>query len=283
MSGLSAFGSGAGVWAADAPPEDPMLGLQPLDHIARHSIDFLGGISNHLFMLLVSAVLLVIVVPVVSRARGVIPRGAYNVLEAILQFLREEVARPSLGRQTDTFIPFIWTFFFLILTANLLGILPLGFLGASIDAHLAHLGGTATGNLSITAALAICAFLVIHVGGMARKGPGHYWKEMFFGHAPIWLAPLMVPLEIIGALVKPFALAIRLFANMIAGHIVLGTIVIFGAVGLARGGAFLGITVAALLGGVAIMLLEVFVAFLQAYIFTYLTTLFIGMAVHTEH
>jgi F-type H+-transporting ATPase subunit a len=261
------------------------LAEKAVGHIARHPLFGLGrAFNNHMLMLLVSAGLLLLVVPVVARGRGVVPRGAYNFFEAILQFLREEVARPALGHATDKFIPFIWTFFFLILTANLLGMIPIGPMAGVIDEHvLGHIGGTATGNLSITLGLGLCAFFLIHIGGMREKGVGHYWHEFFFGHSPIWLAPLMIPLEILGAVVKAFALSIRLFANMIAGHIVVATLVIFAAIGLQASGAMLGVTAAGLLGAIAISLLETFVCFLQAYIFTFLTTLFIGMAVQSEH
>jgi F-type H+-transporting ATPase subunit a len=204
-------------------------------------------------------------------------------MEAVLQFIREQVARPALHEATDRFVPFLWTVFFLILFANVLGMLPIGAVATAITGHPSHLGGTATGNISITAALALCAFFVIHVGGMREQGVAHYWKS-FVPHVPGALYPLMLVLELIGALVKPFALAIRLFANMIAGHIVLAVLIGFTKV-LADGVSPLGVGVglAAVAGAIFISLLEVLVAFLQAYIFTYLTTLFIGMAVHPEH
>jgi F-type H+-transporting ATPase subunit a len=233
-------------------------------------------------MLVVSAVLLMIVLPFAARARGVVPSGLRNVVEAVLQFIREEVARPILGEHTDRYMPMLWTFFFFILTANLLGMIPLGAMAAPLDAHLQHIGGTATANLSVTAGLALCAFVFIHVSGIREQGAGHYFKN-FVPAVPWWLFPLFVLLEIIAAFVKPFALAMRLFANMLAGHVVLTVLVGFGAAGLAIGGAFLGVTAASLLGAVALSLLELFVAFLQAYVFTFLTTLFVGMAVHPEH
>jgi len=200
-----------------------------------------------------------------------------------LSFLRDDMIRPALGKHTDHYVPFLWTMFFLILTSNLMGMIPISAVGGTIDDHLAHIGGTATGNISITGGLALCAFVFIHLSGMREKGVGHYWGEMFFGHAPAWLAPLMIPLEIASAVVKPFALAIRLFANMIAGHVVIAVLLGFGAAGLAAGGAALGITAASVLGAVFINLLEVLVAFLQAYIFTFLTTLFVGMAIESGH
>lgn len=240
-------------------------------------------ITNHVIMLLLSALLLVVLVPIAARAKTIVPSGFRNLLESVLHFLREDMARPALGQHTDKFIPFIWTMFFLILTANLLGLIPLGAFAAPIDSNLRHMEGTATGNISITVGLALCSFVFIHVSGMREQGVRGYWKSFFFGHAPIWLAPLMIPLEILGALVKPFALAIRLFANMIAGHVVIAVILGFAAAGLAMGGVALGITAASILGATFIYLLEVLVAVLQAYIFTFLTTLFVGMAIHAEN
>jgi F-type H+-transporting ATPase subunit a len=264
----------------------PLLasGDDPLSHVLPHTLFRVGeyGFTNHLVMLIASALLLMLVLPIAARAQGIVPSGLRNLVEAVLQFIREEVARPILGEATDKYVPILWTFFFLILTANLLGMIPLGAVGASLDAHLQHIGGTATGNLSITAGLALCAFLFIHGAGIREQGLGHYVKH-FVPSVPWWLLPLFIVLEIVAALVKPFALAVRLFANMLAGHIVLGVIVGFGVLGLTVGGAFYGVTFASLLGAVALSLLELFVAFLQAYVFTFLTTLFVGMAVHPEH
>lgn len=266
-------------------------GDNPLSHVVPHEFtDFSWAhfgdytLTNHLFMLVVSAVLLLITLPIAARAGGLVPRGFRNVIEAVLQYLREEVARPVLGQLTDRFIPFIWTMFFLILTANLLGMIPLGAFAAPIDQHLKHIGGTATGNISITAGLAICSFVVIQISGIRVQGLGGYGKT-FLGHAPIWLAPLMIPLEILGSFIKPFALAIRLFANMIAGHVVIAILLSFIVVGLSQVSPGLGLTIAlpSVLGVVFINLLELLVAFLQAYIFTFLTTLFIGLAIETGH
>ena len=118
---------------------------------------------------------------------------------------------------------------------------------------------------------------------MREKGVGKYWHDFFFGHAPMYMAPLMIVLEPISALVKPFALAIRLFANMIAGHVVIAVLHGFAAAGIGMGALGVGITGASNVGAVFINLLEVLVAFLQAYIFTFLTTLFVGMAIESSH
>jgi F-type H+-transporting ATPase subunit a len=253
-------------------------------HVLPHTVLKVGSyaVPNHLVMLLVSAVLLVILMPIAARATGVVPKGLRNFVEAILQYIREDVARPILGERTDSFAPFLWTMFWLILTANLLGMVPLGEAAGTLDARLAHLGGTATGNLSITAALAICSFFFIHACGIREQGFFDYLKNLA-PHVPWPVLFLLYPLELLGALVKAFALAIRLFANMIAGHIVIASLLGFAMVGLKMGGGGYGITLVSVLGSVAMGLLEVFVAFLQAYVFTFLTTLFVGMAVHPEH
>ena len=271
-----------------------LAGADPLSHVVPHELShdkasFWHYVYNHMFMLVLAAVLLVIFIPIAARKKALVPTGFRNFLESILQYIRNEVARPVLGKDTDTFIPFLWTLFILILTANLLGMLPITAIGQlALDDPALHLGGTATGNIGITAGLAICAFLLFHLSGIKRLGAGHYAKHLLLGHGPIWLAPLFIPIEIIGALVKPFALAIRLFANMTGGHIVLAVLMGFAVTGIqmaVNDGAYgmLGVTAAAALGAVAINLLELFVAFLQAYIFTFLTALFLGAAIHPEH
>ena len=262
-------------------------GDHPLNHVVPHKI--FDEITNHAMMLVLAAVLLLIFVPIAARKKDLVPKGFRNFLEAILQFIREDVARPALGDLTDRFIPFLWTMFTLILTANLLGLVPIGaFLGAATqDSHTTHWGGTATGNFGITAGLAICSFLLFHISGMREQGAGKYLYNTFLSHAPWPLWPLFIPLELIGALVKPFALAIRLFANMTGGHIVVAVLLGFAVTGIEMGmegsPGMYGVTLASVAGAIAINLLEVFVAFLQAYIFVFLTALFLGTAVHPEH
>lgn len=271
-----------------------LAGSDPISHVVPHALSadessFWHHVTNHMFMMVLSGILLLIVVPIAARKDSLVPSGFRNFLEAILQFIREEVARPALGKDTDTFIPFLWTMFFLILTANILGLIPFTDIGmlATQNPHL-HIGGTATGNFGITVGLAIAAFLLFHLAGVKKLGFGHYSKHLLLGHGPWWLAPLFIPIEIMGAVVKPFALAIRLFANMTGGHIVVAVLLGFAVTGIQMAmsdGAYgmLGVTLAAGLGAVAINLLELFVAFLQAYIFTFLTALFLGAAIHPEH
>ena len=270
-----------------------LAGSDPISHVIPHALShdeasFWHYVTNHMFMMVLAGIVLLVLATIAARQTSLVPRGLRNFFEAILQFIREEVARPALGKDTDTFIPFLWTMFFLILTANLLGMIPITDIGmlASQNPHL-HLGGTATGNFGITVGLAVAAFLLFHLSGVKKLGFGHYAKHLLLGHGPVWLAPLFIPIEIIGALVKPFALAIRLFANMTGGHIVVAVLLGFAVTGIehAMQGTWpmIGVTAAAGLGAVAINLLELFVAFLQAYIFTFLTALFLGAAIHPEH
>jgi F-type H+-transporting ATPase subunit a len=259
-------------------------GDDPMSHVVPHRLFQVGGhdVTNHVLMLVVSAGLLMVLMPLAARARGIVPSGFRNMIESVLQFIREEIARPILGHHADHYVPVLWTLFFLILTSNLLGMLPLGAVLGMVDGDWQHVGGTATGNISITAGLALCAFFFIHVSGIREQGFLTYCKN-FVPHVHPILLLLFIPLELLAALVKPFALAVRLFANMLAGHIVLAVILGFGVAGMKMAGAGYGITLASALGAVALSMLELFVAFLQAYLFTFLTTLFVGMAVHPEH
>jgi F-type H+-transporting ATPase subunit a len=197
------------------------------------------------------------------------------------------VARPILGEHTDRFIPYIWTAFFYVLTVNLLGLLPLEPLtrdlvqGIFPDAHHG-IGGSATGNLWVTATLALCTMAMIVINGI-RLGGMDYIAH--FCPGPLWLAPLLVPVEIIGLFAKVFALAVRLFANMVAGHVLLAVLLSFVSLSYVALGAAsaAGIGIMVVLASVAFNLLEIFVAFLQAFIFTFLTALFIGQAVTVHH
>ncbi|MCK4629150.1 MAG: F0F1 ATP synthase subunit A [Sedimentisphaerales bacterium] len=254
----------------------------PLDHVVQHSLFIIPGteieFSNHMLMVLVAAILMLVILPLAARRWSMVPCGLSNFFEAICVFIREEVARPVLGDNTDRFIKFLWTTFFFILFCNLLGMIPTDGIFYLISGYrLEHLGGAATANIWVTGALAVIAFIMIHISGIRQQGVWGYIRN-FIPHVPWPLMPVMYVLEIIGSLVKPFALAIRLFANMLAGHTVLGAML--GLAFMARSYTIGGVTI---LGCAAISLLELFVAFLQAYIFTYLTTMFIGAAVHPEH
>lgn len=197
------------------------------------------------------------------------PRKGHNVMETLVLFFRNEVVMPNIGHGGEKFAPFVITLFFFILICNLLGLLPWG--------------ATATGNISVTAALAFMSFVVIEVAGMRALGLKGYLGTIIYipRGLPFLLVPIMViimtPVEILGKLTKPFALAIRLFANMTAGHVLLLAIVslifVFGSYVIA---------VAPVLMAVALTFLELFVAGLQAYIFALLTSVFIGLIRHAH-
>lgn len=212
-----------------------------------------------------------------------------HMLEVIVTYLRATVIHAQLGKKDgDRFLPFLLTVFFFILFNNLLGLVPLLDLQHLIgsfwgDPHFAVVGGTATGRIAVTAALALIAFVVWNAAGLRSAGVGG-WLAHFTGGAPWYIWVIMIPVEIMGAIVKPAALAVRLFANMTAGHVLLAVIVIFTASAPAALGLLgLPITLVAALGAIAITMLEIFVAFLQAFIFMFLTTLFIAQMVHHHH
>jgi F-type H+-transporting ATPase subunit a len=274
------------------------LMANPLEHVVQHPLvqqeahmgvltpeGKITLLSDQIVMMMIAGLLLILLVPMLVRRRrggsgvdAMVPAGPANAIEAICQYLRKEVAQPALHEHTDRFVKYIWSVFFFILMVNLLGLLPI----ASVTPLFgAHIGGTATGNIWTTATLAILTMAMMVVNGL-RLGGKHYLAH--FSPGPWWLSPLLVPVEIIGLIARIFALAIRLFANMIAGHILLAVLLSFilsaGAASAAMG---LGVAVPVVLGSVAITMLELFVAFLQAFIFTFLTALFIGQSVVFHH
>ncbi len=264
----------------------------PIHHVVDHVFFKSNGltvVSNHMLMQITAALLLMLILPMVFKLRqtgdevsDLTPHGLGNFFESICSYLRTEVARPALGKYTDGFIPYIWTVFFFVLFCNLLGLLPL----PAVTKWLfgVGIGGAATGNIWVTATLAICTLFMIVVNGLRENGI-YYIKHFFMG--PALIAPLIAVLEVIGLFAKTFALAVRLFANMIAGHILLAVLLSFiGMAGANSAGLGFAIAVPVVLGSVAINMLELFVAFLQAFIFTFLTVIFISQAVvihHDEH
>jgi F-type H+-transporting ATPase subunit a len=202
---------------------------------------------------------------------GAIPRGRFrNMLEAMLLYFRDSVARPCIGRHdADRFVPFLWTIFFFVLGCNLFGMLPWM--------------GSPTASLAVTGALAFVTFCVVIGSGMLKLGPVGFWKAQVphMDLPPIlkiFLVPMIFGIEIFGLIVKHGVLAVRLLANMMGGHVVLAVIIAF--IGAATGAVWYAVTPASVVGATALSMLELFVAFLQAYIFTFLSALFIGMAVH---
>ncbi len=221
-----------------------------------------------------------------------------HMIEVICVYLREEVVRPLLHDRTNKLMPFLWSIFFFILINNLLGLVPLLDIlhsiqrimwlatdGASGEAspHTAFVGGTATQNIWVTGVLALVAALVFNGAAVARLGIGGYVKHLT-ADAPFFVWPLIVPIEFFGQVfIKPVALAVRLFANMTAGHILLATLFMFA--GQVWGQKFIlqaPVTLVSVVGGMAVMFLELFVAFLQAFVFMFLTTVFISLMDHHE-
>src|SRR5213078_3853962 len=209
--------------------------------------------TKHVVFMVVAAILVFVTVRIAGRQierrhrEGKAPHGFGGAVEAVVLFVRNDVAIANIGHDGEKFAPYILTLFFFILYCNLLGLLPWG--------------ATPTGNLAVTEALALTAFVTIEVSGFRALGPRGYLKTIVFvppgmkGVGAVAMAFIMTPIEIIGKLVKPFALTLRLFANMTAGSVAFVTFM---------------------------MLLELLVAFLQAYIFALLTSVFIGMMQHAH-
>ncbi len=213
------------------------------------------------FQWIAMAILCAIFIPMAKKYKknGVRPlRGFFNAVEAIVTYVRDEIVTPNVGDSAlgKKLMPVFLTFFFFILTMNLLGLVPGG-----------H---SATGSLNVTAGLAIVAFFVIQISGIVQNGIGA-WLHHLTGGVPMWLWPIMVPVEILGLFTKPFALCVRLFANMTAGHVILLSLI--GLIFVTN--LFIPVTIGFSL---FINLLELLVAFIQAYIFTVLTAVFTGMA-----
>lgn len=233
-----------------------------------HSTVETFGISKAVLMMLIaSASLMVLMGIFLRRPRGgqEAPSGMTNALEMLVVFVRDEIAIGNMGEKWGRrFTPFLLTLFFFILTCNLLGMVPGGF--------------TATSNLNVTGALAVMSFLTFVVTGMIALGPVGYFKHMVPEGTPLAIAPVVILLEIISMLVRPIALMIRLGANMTAGHIVI--LIILGFIFLFQSVAVSAVSVPL---AAAIMMLELIVAFIQAYVFTLLTALYVGMLVAEEH
>jgi F-type H+-transporting ATPase subunit a len=239
---------------------------------AGTSIDF--KFTKFMVIELIVAILIFVFFVGLARALkgGAIPRGRFrNLLEAMLLYFRDGVARPCIGHHDgDKFVPFLWTIFFFILGCNLFGMIPWM--------------GSPTASLSVTASLALVIFLVVIGSGMKKMGPVGFWKAQVPhmdvpGPLKIVLVPMIFVIEVFGLLVKHGVLAIRLLANMMGGHVVLAVILAFIAAS-AQSLWWWGVMPVSVLGATALSMLELFVAFLQAYIFTFLSALFIGMAVH---
>lgn len=240
------------------------LTLQPLDF----------KITKFMVIEVIAAIIIVaIFVRLGKQIRsGGPPKGKFwNFFEVILVYIRDEVARPAIGKKdANAYMPFLWTIFFFVLGCNLMGMIPWM--------------GSPTGALAVTGVLALTTFGVVLASGISRLGMGGFLKaQVPHMELPFFIAIVLVPMifviEIFGLVVKHFVLAVRLLANMFAGHVVLAVMLAFIAE-VAGTSLFWFVTPASMGAATALSLLEVFVAFLQAYIFTFLSALFIGSAIH---
>ncbi len=247
-------------------------------HIGGLTLDL--SPTKHLVFMLLAATIVMLVFVLSARsiaaaeAKGKPAKGFAGAMEAMALYIRQEVVLPNVGPHGEGYAPYLLTLFFFILTMNLLGLLPWG--------------ATATGNIAVTAALAVMAFIVVEVTGMRTLGPKGYLSTIFYlphglpggpGGAvlKVFLLAVMTPIELIGKLAKPFALAVRLFANMTSGHVLvlalIGLTFLFKSYSVGLGASVLA---------TGVMVLELFVAFLQAFVFTLLTSVFIGL-MRAEH
>ncbi|HEX6890210.1 MAG TPA: F0F1 ATP synthase subunit A, partial [Chryseolinea sp.] len=224
------------------------------------------SITKNVAMLLINAALLVLVFWSVAkgykRNRGKAPKGIQSFIEPIIVFVRDEIVKPNIGHHYEKYMPYMLTLFFFILFGNFLGLLP----GA----------GNLTGNIAVTLTLAVLTFIITNV-----KGNKAYWSHIFWTPGvPWWLRPVMLPVEIIGILTKPFSLTVRLFVAITAGHIVLLSLI-----SLAFIFQSLSVGLVSSLIVLFINLIELLVAGIQAYVFTLFSSLYIGMATaeHEHH
>lgn len=249
-------------WIMHHISDHPLIAIPPIN-IGGFTLDL--SITAKILALIIAALLMLIIFSYAAakNSRSKYPKGLGNFVEMMITFVRDDIVLPSMGHGGEKFLPFFFTVFFFILFVNFLGLVP----GMS----------TGTSSISVTAGLALITFFMTQVHGIKNNGVVGYFKGLIPPGVPVFVLPIMVIIEFLGLLTKPFALAIRLFANMTAGHIV-----IYALIGLIF---LLGYAVipVSIVFALFIYVLEILVALLQAYIFTMLSALFIGMAVHQEH
>ena len=277
----------------------------PIIHLPTlYGINF--SVTKHVFMLWLVTILIgiAVIIPVRRFLAGgrPVPTGWMNALETIVQFIRDSIVKPNVGpKWVMTWTPLVLTFFFFILFANGIGMIPIfDVLGAlnrfllgvpASDSHnvvngILHGGVTATGNFNVTAGLATITFFSIIIAGVLAHGFINHWKNLV-PHGLAWpVYIILIPIEIMGLFVKPFALTMRLAANMTGGHIallaLLSLMAIFGEM-FHSTAAGLGVAFVAIPISVAISALEIIVVLVQAYVFTLLTAVFVGMAINVHH
>ncbi len=273
---------GLEVFSSSRLANDQVYNGYKQEHGKIHRVDAAGkevegakvydfSITKNVASLLLSAVILLTLFPAVSRGyaknRGKAPKGVQSLLEPIILFVRDEIARPSIGPKYGRYMPYLLTLFFFILVNNLLGLLP----GAA----------NLTGNIAVTLVLAVITFLIV-----SFSGNRDYWMHILKPTGvPIALLPIMIPVEIVGVFMKPLSLMIRLFANITAGHIIILSLLSLIFMANAMGGAMTSwaISPVVLFFTLFLNVIELLVAFLQAFIFTLLTAMYIGSAVEDHH
>ena len=243
--------------------------------LMHHVLDrpFFGLPSKHLVFFGLAALLVIVIarLAIASYKKGRIPSGIGAFVESVVLLIRDEMAEKNIGHGDGAkWTPLLCSFFFFILVAALVGLMPLS--------------ATSTSNLAVTMALATVSFLAQQWAGISKYGLVRHFRSIVPPGLPWPLLPIMIPVEIISMFTKPFALMIRLFANMLAGHMVITTLLLLIPLGAAVSTA-LGVSMIPVALGISlfIMMLEVLVAFIQAYIFTLLTSIFIGMYAHPAH
>jgi F-type H+-transporting ATPase subunit a len=275
--------------------DKPVSGVEHITLLGKPAI------TIHMVSLLIAAVVTFMILKVAAKRISVgdesqgtdryLTRGRVSqIIEVITLYLRDTIIRPILGHETERFLPYLLSLFFFILTCNLLGMIPFvdiqNVIGkvTNFNEEWAVFGGTATSNLAVTAGLAIISFIVIQIHAFKSLGLGG-WAKHLTGGAPLYLLPLMLPLEFMGMFIKPTALAIRLFANMVGGHTMLAVLTMFGMMAFEATSSWLitgTVGAISVIAAVVISFLELFVAFLQAFIFMLLTAVFIAQMSHHD-
>lgn len=236
--------------------------LHPVVEIHLFGIDL--SITNAVVMMWVVAALLFLFLTFIARKISLLPSRSQSIVEMIFQYIYQNLVIETLGKEGGAWFPFIATLFFFIFFCNIFGLIPGAF--------------TATSNINVTATLAILVFLIVQSVGIYKHGVIGYLKGLVPGGIPIWIAIMMFPIELLSQFAKPFSLAVRLFANMLAGHVI---ILVFLSLILNSKSYIIGVVPMA---GVVLMNgLEIFFGLIQAYVFALLTALYISAAVHIEH
>jgi F-type H+-transporting ATPase subunit a len=242
------------------------------------------GLTKHLVFFLVTATLVLLIMRWVraSYLQGGLPTGPAALAEALIVYVRDEIAEKNIGHgEGRRFTPLLLSFFFFILVTALFGLVPIP---TSSNGHWAIAGITSTANLSVTMGLAFVSFMAQQWAGIRKHGLVHHFVALVPPGLPVWLVPIMIPVELLSMFTKPFALLVRLFANMLAGHMVTTTLLMLIPL-MAAVATFFGVFMipVSLALALFIQLLEILVAFIQAYIFTLLTAIFIGSYANPAH